>query len=158
MLHANELGLPAQQDRLDNEGGEIPDNVVKLYPDFCRVRDICNHEACEAGQHFDRLGHVQACGDREVKDNWKQAPLPQLLPQGIEDRFTLLREAAEDQHRLGGDRVDDVADLLVVEQQVYELRNLDVIDGDLGLVARGDDQVLLLRSLHFDSPRCYAVN
>ena len=43
-----------------------------------------------------------------------------------------LSEAPEQQHALPADGVDDVADLLVVEQQVDELRDLDVVDGDLG--------------------------
>src|SRR6516165_6776192 len=45
------------------------------------------------------------------------------------------------------DGVDDVANLLVVEQQIDELRDLDVVDGDLGLIPRCDDQVLLLGTL-----------
>jgi hypothetical protein len=50
----------------------------------------------------------------------------------------------EDQHRLGCDRVDHIPDLLVVEQEIDELRDLDVVDRDLGLVRVCDDQVLLL--------------
>jgi len=42
---------------------------------------------------------------------------------------------------------DHVADLLVVEQEIDELRDLNVIDGDLELVRTCDDQVLLLGSL-----------
>ena len=47
-------------------------------------------------------------------------------------------EATQDQHHLGSDGVDDVADLLVVEQEIDELRDLDVIDGDLGLIRTRD--------------------
>jgi hypothetical protein len=51
-----------------------------------------------------------------------------------------------------------LADLPVVEQEIDELRHLDVIDGDLGLVCTCDDQVLLLGSLQFQTPSGYAIN
>ena len=75
--------------------------------------------------------------------------LAQLLAYGVEDRLTLIGKATQDQHRLGGDGVDDTANLLVVEQEIDELRDLDVIDGDRGLVLMCDDQVLLLGPLQF---------
>jgi hypothetical protein len=59
--------------------------------------------------------------------------------------FTLERKAAEDQHWLGSDSVNDIADLLVVQRQVDELRDFDVVDGDLGFVELSDNQVPLLR-------------
>jgi hypothetical protein len=37
-------------------------------------------------------------------------------------------------NHLGGDRVDDVTDILVAEQQINELCDLDVVDGNLGLL------------------------
>jgi hypothetical protein len=39
--------------------------------------------------------------------------------------------------------------LLVVEQEIDELRDLNVIDGDIGLVQARDDQVMLLNVLQF---------
>src|SRR5512144_2693313 len=42
----------------------------------------------------------------EIKQHRQVIALTQLLPQGIEHRFTLCRKAAEDQHHLRGDRVD----------------------------------------------------
>jgi hypothetical protein len=44
-------------------------------------------------------------------------------------------------------RVDDVADLLVIEHEVNELGDLNVVDGDLGLVRTGDDQEETQRTL-----------
>ena len=67
----------------------------------------------------------------------------------IEHCLMLSREANEDQHPLGSNGVDDVADLLVVEHEVDELGDLNVIDGDLGLARMCDDQVLLLGPLQF---------
>ena len=63
--------------------------------------------------------------------------------------ITLIREATEDQHRLGSDGVDDAADFLVMKHEVDELRDLDVIDSDCGLVRTCDEQVLLLGPVQF---------
>ena len=94
----------------------------------------------------------------EVEQHRQVVALAQFLAEGIEDGFALRREAAEDQHHLGGDGVDHVADPLVVEQQVDELGHLEVVDGDLGLVLPGDDQVGLPCSLQVEVPGGYAVN
>jgi hypothetical protein len=58
-------------------------------------------------------------------------------------------EATEDKNRLRCDGVDNVADVLVVVQEIDELGNLDVVDGDLGLGLGDNDQVLLLGPLQF---------
>jgi hypothetical protein len=75
----------------------------------------------------------------KIEQDWQIASLSQLIADSVEDRFAVLREAAEDQDRFGRDGVDDISDLLVVEQEVDELRDLNVIDGDLRLVLRCDD-------------------
>jgi hypothetical protein len=62
-------------------------------------------------------------------------------------RHPALGEAAQQEHAFFSDGVDDVANLLVVEQEIDELRDLNVIDGDRGLILICDDQVLLLGSL-----------
>ena len=67
--------------------------------------------------------------------------------QGVEDGLALGGEAAQDQHDLGGDGVNDVAELLVVDDQVQELRDLEAVHRDRRLGVRGDDQVGLLRVL-----------
>ena len=56
---------------------------------------------------------------------------------------------AQQEHAFLSDGVDDVANLLVVQQEIDELRDLDVVDRDLGLAITCDDQVLLLGSLQF---------
>jgi hypothetical protein len=58
-------------------------------------------------------------------------------------------EATEDQYCLGRDGIDDFTNLFVVKHQIDELRDLDVVDSDLGLVSGGDDQVLLLGPFQF---------
>jgi hypothetical protein len=147
VLQADELGLPAEQYRLDREGGKIPDDVVKLYPDFRRVRDIRNDEPREAGQHLDRLGYVPALRYREIKNDRKSVLLAQLNSQGIESLLPLRRKAAKNQYCLSGNGVDDLTDRLVVQQKTDELCYLDVIDCDVDLVSRCYDKVVLLRSL-----------
>ena len=42
---------------------------------------------------------------------------------------------AQQEHAFLSDGVDDVANLLVVQQEIDELRDLDVVDRDLGLVS-----------------------
>jgi hypothetical protein len=60
---------------------------------------------------------------------------------------------------LGSNGVDHVTDLLVIKHEVDELRDLDVIDGDLGLTLTCDDQVLLLGpGVQFQTPSGYAVD
>src|SRR3954469_3144680 len=62
------------------------------------------------------------------------------------------REAAQDQDCLADDGVDDRADRLVVEQEMHELRDLDVVGGDVGFARRSDDQVLLLGPVQVQPP------
>ncbi len=61
--------------------------------------------------------------------------LTQFLKKGVEDFLTVVRKAPEDKHGLRYDGVDNVADFLVVEQQMDELRDLDVINCD-GIATR----------------------
>jgi hypothetical protein len=65
------------------------------------------------------------------------------------EQVSLSGEAAEDQHYLGSNSVDHVTNFLVVEHEVDELCDLNVVDGDRGLIPRCDDQVLLLGPLQF---------
>jgi hypothetical protein len=55
----------------------------------------------------------------------------------------------EDQHRLGSDGVDHIANFLVMKHEVDELRDLNVVDGDRRLVQRCDDQILLFSPVQF---------
>jgi hypothetical protein len=70
--------------------------------------------------------------------------LSQLIADGIDNGFSLLGKPAENQHSFGCNCVDDVANLLVVKEQVDELGNFDVVDGDSRLIMRSYDQVLLV--------------
>src|SRR5262249_14769179 len=96
-----------------------------------RIAEIDNDVAGHLRQQFDRVGGVLATRSAEVEDDGSAIALSQFISEGIEDRFALRRESAKDQHDLGGDSVDHTADVLVVQQQVNELRDLDVISGDI---------------------------
>src|SRR5215467_6381365 len=84
--------------------------------------------------------------------------LAQFVAQSVEDCFALRGETPKDEYRLLSDGVDDVADFRIIEQEIDELRDLDVVDGDGGLILICDDQVLLLGSLQLYAPCGYAVD
>src|SRR5262249_46242593 len=73
--------------------------------------------------------------------------LTQFFSQSLRDGDPALCKPTEQEHAFLSDGVDDVANLLVVEQEIDELRDLDVIDGDLRLVptcvATCDEQVFV---------------
>src|SRR4029079_16698037 len=87
---------------------------------------------------------------REVKDDRGVVAGTECLAQCVEDTLPLFSKAPEDEHNLRRQRVDDVADLLVVQEQIEELRKLQVVNRDrwVGL----DDQIRLLRSRDVDVP------
>jgi hypothetical protein len=70
--------------------------------------------------------------------------LSKLVPNGIKNRFPLFGKAAQDQHRFLPDCVNGIANLFVVKQQVNELGDLDIVDGDRRLTTTSYDQILLV--------------
>jgi hypothetical protein len=125
------LALPYQQDRADwNNGGW--DYHRQFVWDAAWLRQVSDNEPGHIGQGLNRSSEILAGRLVEVEQDREVVALPQFLSQGIEHRLALRREAAEDQHGLGGDGVDGIADLLIVEKQVDKLRDLDAINGDLG--------------------------
>ena len=79
----------------------------------------------------------------EVEDDRQVAALAEFLAQPLQDCDPAFGEPPEQQHALSTDGVDDVADFLVVEQQIDELCDLDVVNGDLRRARESNDQVLL---------------
>src|SRR6516225_6122240 len=150
--------MPTQQDQLDRQGGKIRNDIVKLHANFRCVRYVSNHKPREARQRFNCFRHIPASWDREVKQDWQQITIAQFITQRVEDCLTLIREATENQHHLGSNGVDHVTDFLVMKQEVDELRDLNVIDGNLRLCIFCDDQVLLLGPFQFQIPSGYAVD
>jgi hypothetical protein len=54
----------------------------------------------------------------EIKQHRQVAPPAEFVADSIQDGFPLRSEAPQDQNRLRSDRVDDVADFLVVQKQI----------------------------------------
>src|SRR5262249_16977163 len=147
-----------QQERLHRDGRQVGYNDPEFLWDALGVRDVGHDEAGHARQQRDRLRNVAPGRNLKLEQDPKVVPLAQFLPYRIEHSLTLIREATEDQHHLGSYGVDHVADFLVIKHEVDELRDLDVVDGDRGLVLTCDDQVLLLGLLQFQTPCGYAVD
>ena len=84
--------------------------------------------------------------------------MAQFLPHRIEHGLPLRGEAAQDQHCFGGDGVDDLTNLLIVEQQIDELRHFQIVHGDHRFIGRRDDQIRLLRSNEVDIPRRNSID
>ena len=114
-----------------------------------RVGNVDNDKLGQVTQQPDRFGEVLGLGLVEVEDHRHEAEVAEFLSQPLQDHHPAFSEAAQQEHALLSDGVDDVANLLVVAQEIDELRDLDVIDGNLGLELTCDDQVLLFGPLEF---------
>ena len=85
--------------------------------------------------------------------------LSKLIPDGVENGFSILGKAAKNQHRLGCDCVDHITNLLVVKKQINELSDLDVVDRDNWLAIRSYGEILLVCLIvHFYIPHRTAIN
>src|SRR5262249_22021298 len=62
-------------------------------------------------------------------------------------------ETTEDKNHLGCDRVDDVANLVAVHEQINELSNLEIVDCDHRVIRKRYDKVALSCAGQFYSPR-----
>jgi hypothetical protein len=80
----------------------------------------------------------------EVEQDRKVIAPAEFLTQRIEHGFALIGEATEDQHPLGGDNFGDLTNFLIIQDEANKLRDLDIIDKNLRLVLRCNDQILLL--------------
>jgi hypothetical protein len=109
-----------------------------------RVGDVDDDEVGQVRQQPHRLGEVLGLGFVEVEDHRYEAKVAEFLSQPLQDHHPAFSEAAQQKHAFLSDGVDDVANLLVAEKQINELRDLNVVDRDRGLVETCDDQALLL--------------
>src|SRR4029077_7840019 len=108
-----------------------------------RVSEVGDDEAGHAGEQRDCLSNISVFRHVEIEQDWQVIVLSKLLSEVVEDGFTFLRKAAQDQHPFRGNRVNDVANFFVVEQQVDELSNFDVVYSDSGFSWRSNDQIFL---------------
>ena len=63
----------------------------------------------------------------EIEQDRQVIPFPKFVSDGVEDGFAFWREAAKDEDHLGSDGVDDVADFLVIQEQVDELCDFEIV-------------------------------
>ena len=138
------LVVSFQQQRLHRDGWQVGHDDAQLLWDALSVRDIRHHEQRHAGEQRHGLCNVSLRRFVEVEHYRQVVALPQFVPEGIEHLLSLWREAAEDQHYFGSDGMDDVADFLIVQQQVNELRDLNIVDRDLRFALPCNNQILLL--------------
>src|ERR1039458_7769517 len=109
-------------------------------------------------QRRDRLGDVPVRWLLEIEQHWKVVPLPKLVPDGVEYGLAVWREAAKDEDDLGRYGVDDVADLLVVQQQVDELGDFEAIHGNGRFICRCNDQISLNCAIQVHIPRSDSID
>src|SRR3954453_24139033 len=98
--------------------------------DAAWIRQIGNDEPSHVGEGLDRPGQIFAVRLIEVEQDGQEVTLAQLLAQSVKDRFALWREAAQDQHGLGSNGVNDTANSLIIEEDINELGDLDVINSN----------------------------
>ncbi len=109
------FALRAQQQRLDRDS-QRRDNGLQFLRNALGIRDVGDDEPGHVRQRSHRLREAASSGLLEVKHHGAVAVLPKLPPNRIQHCLALRRESAENQHDLRRDRVDHVADLLVVQQ------------------------------------------
>jgi hypothetical protein len=100
------------------------------------VAQIGNHKPGHVRQRRDGFGNVPVRRLFKVEEDRQIVPLAKLVSDGVEYGLALGREAAKDEDDFGRDRVDDVADLFVVQEQTDELSNFQTVGCNAGLVRR----------------------
>src|SRR3954453_7002089 len=143
VLKHGEFATLRQKDRL-NGNRRSRDYRRQLVWDAARVSQVGDDEARQVSQGRNCSCEVLAGWLVEVEQDRHVAPVAQFLAQSVEDCFALRGETPKDEYCLLSDGVDDVADFRIIQQEIDELRDLDVVDGNLGLVPRRDNQILLL--------------
>jgi hypothetical protein len=143
--------LPLLQDR-NKRNHALGHRGLQLEGSGPRVGNVRNHEAGQAGEQPNRFREVLRFRFIEGEHHRHPIPITQLLSEPFKNGDPAAREAPQYENPLLPDCVDDVADRLVREEQVDELGDLQVVDGDLGFAVR-DDQVLLPRPLQLQVPR-----
>jgi hypothetical protein len=84
-------------------------------------RCVGDHEFCHVRQRRDSLRDVTAGWLLEIEEHRQVVPLAEFLTDGVENDSSFRGEATKDQDDLGCDRINDVADLLVVQEEVDKL-------------------------------------
>src|SRR5215217_3863403 len=109
-----------------------------------RVSEVGDDEPGHAGKCLHRPGDILANRGIEVEDDRDEIPAAQFLPNGIQYRFTLRSEAAQNEDDLRSDGVNDITDFLIVKQQINELSDLKVVHRNNWLIFMSDYEVRLI--------------
>src|SRR5215468_8554498 len=86
---------------------------------------------------------IQACGLVKVEQNRYVSVCTKGFSEGVENGFALRGEATKNENGFPGNRVYDITNFWVVQQQVNELCDLKVIDGNGRFFCMCDDQIVL---------------
>src|SRR5438128_2167611 len=123
-----------------------------------RVGQIDDDEAGQVGKCADCFRQITAGWLVKVKQNRDVSVCAQGFSEGIEDGLALRDEATKNEDSFSGNGIDHVTNFRVVQQQVNELGDLKIIDGDGWFLFRCDDRVVLYCSLYLYLPDRYAIH
>ena len=141
-----------RNDGLGNHGGHLM---------WCaaRISQIDDDEASQMGQYAYSSRQITTGGFLEIKQDRRVVVLAKLFPESVQHHLPFRCKATENQDHFGRDCVDHLTNFRIVEQQVDELGNLEIINGDGWLTWRSDNEVflycLLVKSY---IPGCNPVN
>ena len=104
------------------------------------------------------FGRIPTGGSVEIEENGHEPPRAQAAPKGAKNDLSLWRKTTEQQDGLRRERVDNIPDFGVLQQQVEKLRDLKVIGPQRGIAGRRNQQVLLERVRQIGVPYRDAVD
>ncbi|SRR6266567_5628121 len=113
-----------------------------------RIGQIDNDEPGQVCKRADGFGQITASWFLEIKQHGRVVALAQLFSQGIQNRLPLGSESTQNQDNFGSDRVDDLTNFCIVQQQVDELGNLEIINSDRRFTVGCDNEAVLFGSFY----------
>src|SRR5712692_4110500 len=134
--------------RFDN-GNERNIKVRYCCIEFLRNRwsaQINNNKPCETSQCFDGFRIISLVWPVKVKEHWQILHLSQLCCDGLQHLQSSIAKAPKQKDASFCNCVEDIAKFLMVEQQIYELGNLEIINGDDWFIEGCDNEVILCSS------------
>src|SRR5450755_2785327 len=123
-----------------------------------RISQINDDEAGQVCKRADRFCQVSTARFVKAEQNRDVPVCAKGFSEGIKDSFALGGEAAKNEDGFSGNGVDHVTNFWVVQQQVNELSDLKIVNGNGWFPRRSNDQVVLCCLFHFHIPGCYAIN
>ena len=145
-------------DRLKRHRWQIRNDGHQLLRHTSCLREIRDNRSREVSQRRNGFGDVAVAGSLEIEKDWYQSSAAELISYGFQNWFSLLVEPAEDQNGFLADRLDDVPDSPVVEEQVKKLGDLEAVCHHYVLLWRSNDEVALSCVIENDVPSRYSVD